>query len=79
MQIKDLLKKLIAHNIENGIVDDSIIEKMDLYLLVGRITEEDYKELYNMMYPTQEEVVKEDVPTILPEVEEDTPTIIPEV
>lgn len=86
MQIKELLIKLISHNLAHGIVDHTLVEKMDLYLLVGRITEEDYKEMYAMMFPQQEEVVGEEVVVeeeiidedMMVEVE-DMPTIIPEI
>lgn len=90
MQIYVMLKRLIT---KGNYDKDDMINKLDTYYLMGRLTDDEYMELMNIVVPpeveeppveeipeeTPEEEVTEDTPTILPSFPDEDATVLPEV
>lgn len=72
MQLYYMLHKII----ERGLyTQDDMLQKLDVFYLVGALTDQEYNTLYNMICPpVQDEVVEEEIEEIDPDMGVEHPT-----
>ena len=78
MQLYYMLHKIISRGL---FTQDDMLQKLDVFYLVGTLTDQEYNTLYNMICPpVQDEVVEEEIEEIDPDMGVEHPEVeIPEV
>ena len=65
MQLFIMLEKIITRGLYT---QDDMLQKLDVFYLVGTLTDQEYNTLYNMICPpVQDEVVEEEIEEIDPD------------
>nr|DAR08098.1 MAG TPA: hypothetical protein [Bacteriophage sp.] len=78
MQLYFMLERIISRGLYTR---DDILQKLDVFYLVGTLTDQEYNTLYNMICPpVQDEVVEEEIEEIDPDMGVEHPEVeIPEM
>ena len=78
MQLYFMLERIISRGLYTR---DDILQKLDVFYLVGTLTDQEYSTLYDMICPpVQDEVVEEEIEEIDPDMGVEHPEVeIPEV
>ena len=78
MQLYYMLHKIISRGL---FTQDDMLQKLDVFYLVGTLTDQEYNTLYDMIcLPVQDEVVEEEIEEIDPDMGVEHPEVeIPEV